>query len=120
MAKSENTKAMIEKQNKELKDKVVELEELAKGRSKAVITNLEAKIAAVEEQLHLEANEKQRLSRELRKSDRKLRDTQTQIEEERKQAESYKEQVISSISKILYETVATLVIFLNKARTNAK
>jgi excinuclease UvrABC nuclease subunit len=84
---------MMEKQNKELRDKVVELEELAKGRSKAVVANLEAKIAATEEQLHLEANEKTRFSRELRKTERKCRDMQTQVEEERKQADSYKEQV---------------------------
>lgn len=40
----ENAKIMLEKQNRELRDKLTELEELAKGRSKVVISNLEAKI----------------------------------------------------------------------------
>jgi septal ring factor EnvC (AmiA/AmiB activator) len=75
------------------------LEELAKGRNKTVISNLEAKVAAVEEQLHLEANEKQRISREFKKNEKRLRDLQAQIEEERKQTENYKEQVGFIISK---------------------
>ena len=66
---------------------------MAKGRSKTLIANLEAKIAAVEEQLHLEANEKQRITREFKKTEKRIREMQTQIEEERKQTESYKEQV---------------------------
>ena len=72
---------------------MTELEENSKGRSKAVISNLEAKIAAVEEQLHLEANEKHRIAREYKKSEKRLREMQSQIEEERKLAETYKEQV---------------------------
>ncbi len=84
----------MEKQNREYKDKLTELEEIAKGRSKSVIANLEAKVAAVEEQLHLEANEKHRIAREFKKSEKRLREMQTQIEEERKLTENYKEQVI--------------------------
>lgn len=44
VSKAENAKIMLEKQNRELRDKLTELEELAKGRSKVVISNLEAKI----------------------------------------------------------------------------
>jgi len=69
------------------------LEEVAKGRNKSIISNLEAKIAAVEEQLHLEANEKQRITREFKKTEKRLRDLQSQLEEERKLTENYKEQV---------------------------
>ena len=50
-------------------------------------------MAQLEEQLHLEANEKSRLSREFKKSEKRIRDMQSQIDEERKQAENYKEQV---------------------------
>ena len=69
------------------------MEEVAKGRNKSIISNLEAKIAAVEEQLHLEANEKQRITREFKKTEKRLRDLQSQLEEERKLTENYKEQV---------------------------
>jgi myosin protein heavy chain len=97
-AKSESTKLLLEKQNRELREKIVELEEVAKGRSKAVIANLEAKIATLEEQLHLEANEKQRVAREFKKTDKRIREMQMQMEEERKQTENYKEQVYIFIS----------------------
>ncbi|CAF0913604.1 unnamed protein product [Brachionus calyciflorus] len=98
--KAENAKILIEKQNKELKEKVEELEESAKGRSKAVISSLELKIAAIEEQLHMEANEKQRIAREYKKAERKIKDLQMQIDEERKQTDSYKEQADRIQSKL--------------------
>jgi hypothetical protein len=94
-AKSENARQLLEKQNRELRDKLTELEEMAKGRSKTVIGNLEAKVVAIEEQLHLESNEKHRLAREYKKCEKRLREMQTQIEEERKLTENYKEQVRS-------------------------
>jgi hypothetical protein len=72
---------------------------VVKGRNKSIISNLEAKIAAVEEQLHLESNEKQRITREFKKTEKRLRDFQSQIEEERKLTENYKEQVRLQISK---------------------
>ncbi len=72
---------------------------MVKGRNKSIISNLEAKIAAVEEQLHLESNEKQRITREFKKTEKRLRDFQSQIEEERKLTENYKEQVRLQISK---------------------
>ena len=50
-------------------------------------------MAQLEEQLHLEANEKNRLSREFKKAEKRMRELQSQIDEERKQAENYKEQV---------------------------
>jgi myosin protein heavy chain len=92
-SKAENAKLLLEKQNRELRDKVTELEELAKGRNKTVISNLEAKMAQLEEQLHLESNEKNRLSREFKKAEKRMREMQCQIEEERKNVENYKEQV---------------------------
>ncbi len=93
MAKAENARLLLDKQNRELRDKIAELEEVAKGKSKQVISNLEAKLAAVEEQLHLEANEKQRIARDFKKTEKRIREMQGQIEEERKQAEKFKEEV---------------------------
>ena len=89
----QNAKVLLEKQNRELKEKLSDLEEANKGRSKAVIANLEAKIATLEEQMNLEANEKQRVAREYKRSEKRLREMLGQVEEERKLTESYKEQV---------------------------
>ena len=91
--KAENAKLALEKQNRELREKVLELEEASKGRSKTAIASLETKLTAMEEQLHLEVNEKQRISREFKKSEKRLRELQNQVEEERKQTENYREQV---------------------------
>ena len=93
MSKAENAKVLLEKQNRELREKLIELEEVTKGRTKTLITNLEIKLASVEDQLHLETNEKQRALREFKKSEKRSREMQSQIEEERKQVENYREQV---------------------------
>ena len=93
---------------------MTELEENSKGRSKAVISNLEAKIAAVEEQLHLEANEKHRIAREYKKSEKRLREMQSQIEEERKLAETYKEQVDYS-NTFLFIIIIYILSFSNSS-----
>lgn len=53
--KSENARQQLERQNKELKAKLGELEGSVKNRFKASITALEAKIAQLEEQLEQEA-----------------------------------------------------------------
>lgn len=53
--KSENARQQLERQNKELRAKLGELEGSVKNRFKASITALEAKIAQLEEQLEQEA-----------------------------------------------------------------
>ncbi|KAK1877210.1 Myosin-10, partial [Dissostichus eleginoides] len=54
--KSENARQQLERQNKDLKAKLGELEGTVKNRFKASISALEAKIAQLEEQLEQEAN----------------------------------------------------------------
>lgn len=53
--KSENARQQLERQNKELRAKLGELEGSVKSRFKASITALEAKIVQLEEQLEQEA-----------------------------------------------------------------
>lgn len=53
--KIENQRSLLEKQNKELKAKLSELETSQRTRTKATITALEAKVANLEEQLENEA-----------------------------------------------------------------
>jgi len=125
-SKAENAKILLEKQNRELRDKLTELEEVVKGRNKSIISNLEAKIAAVEEQLHLEANEKQRITREYKKAEKRLRDFQSQIEEERKLTENYKEQLekmqtkLKTNKRIIDENEEEITQLKNKNRKLAR
>ncbi len=53
--KLENARMVMERQNKELKAKLAELEDQMKTRSKATIASLESKIGNLEEQLEVEA-----------------------------------------------------------------
>lgn len=53
--KSENARQQLERQNKDLKAKLLELEGSIKSKFKASITALEAKIIQLEEQLEQEA-----------------------------------------------------------------
>lgn len=53
--KSDNARQQLERQNKELRAKLSELEGSVKNRFKATITALETKIAQLEEQMEQEA-----------------------------------------------------------------
>lgn len=52
--KNENARQQMERQNKELKLKLQEMESAVKSKYKATITALEAKIVQLEEQLDME------------------------------------------------------------------
>ena len=52
--KLENTRLQLERQNKEMKDKLNELEGQIRTRTKATIAALEGKVANLEEQLDME------------------------------------------------------------------
>ena len=53
--KLENGRLLLERQNKEMKAKLQELEVQMKTRSKATIASLESKVSNLEEQLDVEA-----------------------------------------------------------------
>uniref|UniRef100_A0A673YZG9 Myosin-9 n=1 Tax=Salmo trutta TaxID=8032 RepID=A0A673YZG9_SALTR len=86
----EGTRAQLDRQNKELKLKLQELEETVKSRYKASITALEAKILQLEEQLDLEFKERQHSSRLVRRTEKKLKEVLLQVEDERRNTEQYK------------------------------
>uniref|UniRef100_A0AAZ3PLF1 Myosin-9 n=1 Tax=Oncorhynchus tshawytscha TaxID=74940 RepID=A0AAZ3PLF1_ONCTS len=86
----EGTRAQLDRQNKELKLKLQELEETVKSRYKASIAALEAKILQLEEQLDLEFKERQHSSRLVRRTEKKLKEVLLQVEDERRNTEQYK------------------------------
>uniref|UniRef100_A0A8C7J8Y0 Myosin-9 n=1 Tax=Oncorhynchus kisutch TaxID=8019 RepID=A0A8C7J8Y0_ONCKI len=86
----EGTQAQLDRQNKELKLKLQELEETVKSRYKASIAALEAKILQLEEQLDLESKERQQSSRLVRRAEKKLKEVLLQVEDERRNTEQYK------------------------------
>ncbi|XP_032913688.1 myosin-9 [Catharus ustulatus] len=90
--KNENARQQMERQNKELKLKLQEMESAVKSKYKASITALEAKIAQLEEQLDMETKERQAASKQVRRAEKKLKDILLQVDDERRNAEQFKDQ----------------------------
>uniref|UniRef100_A0A3B3ZXF5 Uncharacterized protein n=1 Tax=Periophthalmus magnuspinnatus TaxID=409849 RepID=A0A3B3ZXF5_9GOBI len=90
--KNESARQLLERQNKELKAKLQEMENQVKSKFKSSITALEAKVAQLEEQLEQESRDKQANAKSIRQKDKKMKDLIMQVEDERKQAEQYKDQ----------------------------
>ncbi|XP_008938274.1 PREDICTED: myosin-9 isoform X1 [Merops nubicus] len=90
--KNENARQQMERQNKELKLKLQEMESTVKSKYKATITALEAKIAQLEEQLDMETKERQAASKQVRRAEKKLKDILLQVDDERRNAEQFKDQ----------------------------
>jgi myosin protein heavy chain len=91
--KLETGRMLLERQNKELKAKLVELETAQRTKTKATIAALESKISNLEEQLDAEAKERFAQQKINRKQDKKLKELVMQLEDERRHADQYKEQV---------------------------
>ncbi|TEA32124.1 hypothetical protein DBR06_SOUSAS6610044 [Sousa chinensis] len=98
--KNENARQQLERQNKELKVKLQEMEGAVKAKYKASITALEAKIAQLEEQLDNETKERQAASKQVRRAEKKLKDVLLQVDDERRSAEQYKDQADKASTRL--------------------
>uniref|UniRef100_A0A1W7RA51 Myosin heavy chain, non-muscle n=1 Tax=Hadrurus spadix TaxID=141984 RepID=A0A1W7RA51_9SCOR len=97
--KLENNRLLLERQNKELRSKLQELETTQRAKAKATAASLEVKLAQLEEQLDIEAKERQAATKLARRADRRVKELLVQIEEERRHADQYKEQIDKSNSR---------------------
>uniref|UniRef100_A0A8C2HYI8 Myosin-9 n=1 Tax=Cyprinus carpio TaxID=7962 RepID=A0A8C2HYI8_CYPCA len=82
----EGARSQMERQNKELKLKLTELEGTVKSKYKATIAALEAKIGQLEEQ------ERQQASKLVRRAEKRLKEVILQVDDERRNTEQYKDQ----------------------------
>ncbi|KAL0993002.1 hypothetical protein UPYG_G00102020 [Umbra pygmaea] len=98
--KSENARQQLERQNKELRAKLGELEGSVKNRFRASINALEAKILQLEEQLEQEAKERAAANKIVRRTEKKLKEVCMQVEDERRHADQYKEQTEKANSRM--------------------
>ncbi|XP_056264332.1 myosin-10 isoform X2 [Pseudoliparis swirei] len=98
--KSENARQQMERQNKDLKTKLAELEGTVKSKFKASISALEAKILQLEEQMEQEAKERAAANKIVRRTEKKLKEVMMQVEDERRHAEQYKEQMEKANSRM--------------------
>ncbi|XP_064419329.1 myosin-9 isoform X1 [Latimeria chalumnae] len=98
--KNENARQQMDRQNKELKAKLQEMEGTVKSKFKASITALETKIAQLEEQLDVETRERQAASKLVRRTEKKVKEMVLQVEDERRNAEQYKDQADKANSRM--------------------
>ncbi|XP_031421345.1 myosin-11 isoform X2 [Clupea harengus] len=90
--RNESARLQMERQNKDLKAKLQEMEAQVRSKFKGSISAMEGKLQQLEESLDQESREKQGLSKAVRQKDKKMKDLTVQMEDDRKQAEQYKDQ----------------------------
>jgi myosin protein heavy chain len=98
--KIDTERSMLDRQNKDLRAKLAELEAQLKSRSRAAMQALESKIANLEEQLDAEARERQNQAKINRRQDKKMKEYMMMVEDERRTAEQYKEQVDKANNRV--------------------
>uniref|UniRef100_A0A673FZJ7 Myosin-10-like n=1 Tax=Sinocyclocheilus rhinocerous TaxID=307959 RepID=A0A673FZJ7_9TELE len=98
--KSESTRETLERQNKELKTRLNEMEGAVKGKHRLSVAALEAKIESMEEQLEQERQERAIASKLMRKTEKKLKEVLIQVEDERRHADQYREQLDKSMGRL--------------------
>ncbi|XP_034645237.1 myosin-14-like, partial [Trachemys scripta elegans] len=91
--KAENARQQMERQNKELRAKLGELDSSVKAKYKLTIATLEAKVAQLEEQLEQESRERILSGKLVRRAEKRLKEVVLQVEEERRSADQFKDQV---------------------------
>uniref|UniRef100_H3CRL6 Myosin, heavy chain 14, non-muscle n=1 Tax=Tetraodon nigroviridis TaxID=99883 RepID=H3CRL6_TETNG len=98
--KAEAARDHLEKQNKELKTRLSDLEGAVRGKHKLSVAALEAKIDSMEEQLEQERQERAIANKLVRKAEKKLKEALMQAEDERRHADQYREQLDKSMGRL--------------------
>uniref|UniRef100_A0A8C3AKR1 Myosin, heavy chain 14, non-muscle n=1 Tax=Cyclopterus lumpus TaxID=8103 RepID=A0A8C3AKR1_CYCLU len=85
--KAEAAREHLERQNKDLKTRLGELEGAVRGKHRLSVAALEAKIDSMEEQLEQERQERAIANKLMRKTEKKLKEVMMQGEDERRHAD---------------------------------
>ncbi|XP_061568318.1 myosin-11-like [Cololabis saira] len=88
----EAARQQLERQNRDLRAKLQDLEVQGRHRLKAVQGPMEAKLREAEEQLELETRERQSSAKAVRQRDKRLKELSVQLEDERKLAQQHRDQ----------------------------
>ncbi|KAM4016653.1 myosin-10-like isoform 7-T8 [Anomaloglossus baeobatrachus] len=91
--KAENARQQMERQNKELKVKLNEMDSSVRAKYKIAIASLESKIAQLEEQMEQESKERVLANKLVRRAEKRLKEVIIQVEEERRNADQFKDQL---------------------------
>uniref|UniRef100_A0A8C5PUY2 Uncharacterized protein n=1 Tax=Leptobrachium leishanense TaxID=445787 RepID=A0A8C5PUY2_9ANUR len=91
--KADNARQQMERQNKELRAKLNEVDSTIKSKYKITIATLESKISQLEEQMELESKERIIANKLVRRAEKRLKEVLLQVEEERRNADQFKDQL---------------------------
>ncbi|KAM3872782.1 uncharacterized protein myh14 [Diretmus argenteus] len=98
--KADVAREQLEKQNKELKTRLGEMEGAVRGKHRLSVAALEAKIESMEEQLEQERQERAIANKLVRKTEKRLKEVMMQAEDERRHADQYREQLDKSMGRL--------------------
>ncbi|XP_074509600.1 uncharacterized protein myh14 isoform X3 [Sebastes fasciatus] len=98
--KAEAAREQLERQNKELKTRLGEMEGAVRGKHRLSVAALEAKIESMEELLEQERQERAIANKLMRKTEKKLKEVMMQAEDERRHADQYREQLDKSMVRL--------------------
>lgn len=109
-SKLENMRALLEKQNKELKAKLAEVDAATKNKMKTTLSSLEARVQTLEQQLEAEQKEHQNAIKLSKRMEKKLKEMTTQVEEEHRHSAESKDQV-SALTVHTYKCTITQILY---------
>ncbi|XP_072316167.1 uncharacterized protein myh14 isoform X3 [Eucyclogobius newberryi] len=98
--KAEAAREQLERQNKELKSRLGEMEGAVRGKHRLNVAALEAKVESLEEQLEQEQQERTIANKLVRKTEKKLKEVMMQADDERRHADQYREQLDKSMVRL--------------------
>ncbi|XP_028281553.1 myosin-10 isoform X4 [Parambassis ranga] len=98
--KAEAAREQLERQSKELKTRLGEMEGAVRGKHRLSVAALEAKIESMEEQVEQERQERAIANKLVRKTEKKLKEVMMQAEDERRHADQYREQLDKSMVRL--------------------
>ncbi|XP_034554514.1 myosin-10 [Notolabrus celidotus] len=98
--KAESAREQLDRQNKELKTRLAEMEGAVRGKHRLSVAALEAKIESMEEQMEQERQERAIANKLVRKTEKKLKEVMMQAEDERRHADQYREQLDKSMVRL--------------------
>ncbi|XP_035990521.1 myosin-10 isoform X5 [Fundulus heteroclitus] len=98
--KAEASREQLERQNKELRTRLEEMEGAVRGKHKLSVAALEAKIESMDEQLEQERQERAIANKMVRKTEKRLKEAMMQAEDERRHADQYREQLDKSMVRL--------------------
>ncbi|XP_049335999.1 myosin-10 isoform X4 [Astyanax mexicanus] len=118
--KSEGARESLERQNKELKTRLTELEGAVRGKHRMSVAALESKIESMEEQMEQERQERAMANKLVRKTEKKLKEVVMQVEDERRHADQYREQLDKSMGRLRQLKRQLEEVEEENSRTNAQ